>query len=737
MKKLRFLCAVLAALLLLPAASVALAQAPPSRGAAEYPITPIAGDGVELSYDESAFSLVLAPMYGMLRIEQNKTISLTASFGEGWTYNEQYTNFFRDHSERVSVSNGANGEKVFTFTAVRGEFLSADELACVGVYASPEQLPQLCIDADLPFSQIDKEAWVTASFTLTLGTKQFASGDFEGTGSIKGRGNTSWGQPKKPYSIKLDSKKSLLDIPKTKKYAIVASYSDPSFIRNYMTYKAGLMLSGIGYVPKCEFVEVYLNGSYNGIYLLVERVDIESNKIDIEEASADELTGGYLIEKDVQDKIDFSSDLWFNCPYWANQGKDYFVLKTPEPDDAALADQMRQYLEAYMQRVHNAIMGTSGASYTQYVDVDSWIDFMIVQELAKNVDGNMKTSCYMFKQAQDDKLYFTAPWDFDLAYGNPETTWNNADYQHNDYYDCPNAQSPSDFMVINSSAPWFDKLYDDREEFRTALMERYAQYRRSLVPAMFSIMDAQGAYLSAAAPRDEALWHRYFHSGLASLRGWFNSRVAWLDGEWLETEPIDLDFALNAEGGSLHFETSAHPFTGTVIDGRIAAVSGCAGMDSAESSVTLTLDMLEGETLSFDYRCSTEQNYDLFTFIVNGQNKLSRSGESSWQSYTFTADHSGRFTFLWRYSKDYSYASGSDCVWLDEIAYSGDTGAGLLGDADDNGTVNVSDALLAMRFSMGIVGEDDLNLNNADIDASGSVTMGDAVGILRIALGID
>ncbi|MBR5947581.1 MAG: CotH kinase family protein [Clostridia bacterium] len=735
MKKFYFLCAVLAALFLLSAASAVFAAVLPADGAAEYPIVPIAGDGVVLSYDESAFSLKLAPMYGLMRIEQSRTLILTASFESGWTYNAQYTNFFRDHEGRVSVTSGANGEKIFTFTAVRGEYLSEDELAIVGIYASPEQLPQLHIDAEVPFSQIDKENWVLASFTLTLGTKQYQSGDFEGTGSIKGRGNTSWGQPKKPYSIKLDSKKSLLDIPKTKKYAIVASYEDHSFIRNYMTYKAGLMLDGIGYVPKCEFVEVYLNGSYNGIYLLVERVDIESNKIDIEEATADELTGGYLIEKDVCDKIDFSSDLWFNCPYWANPNKDYFVLKTPEPSDTALANQMRQYLENHMQKVHDAIMGISSESYTQYVDVDSWIDFIIVQELAKNIDGNMKTSCYMYKQAQDDKLYFTAPWDFDLAYGRAE--WTNADQAHNDYYDCPYGTGTTGFIVLNSSAPWFDTLYDDHEEFSSALKAKYAQYRRSIVPAMLAMIDEQGAYLSTAMPNDEALWHRDFHEGLAYLRTWFNSRVAWLDGEWLEEEPIDFDFALNAEGGSLHFETAANPFTGTIIDGRIAAVSGNAGMDSSASSVTLKLDMLAGEMLSFDYKYSTEQSYDIFSFSVNGQNKFSHSGESGWQSYTFTADHDGSYTFLWKYEKDYSYASGSDCVWLDEIAYSGDAGAGLLGDADGNGAVNVSDALLAMRFAMGLIEESELVFNNADIDANGSISLGDAISILRIALGLE
>ena len=80
-----------------------------------------------------------------------------------------------------------------------------------------------------------------------------------------------------------------------------------------MTYKAAAGYEGIDYVPRCEFVEAYFNGVYNGIYLLVERVDIESNKINIDEASADELTGGYLIEKDVWGKFDPEEDVWFNC----------------------------------------------------------------------------------------------------------------------------------------------------------------------------------------------------------------------------------------------------------------------------------------------------------------------------------------------------------------------------------------------------------------------------------------
>ncbi|MBO4563763.1 MAG: CotH kinase family protein [Clostridia bacterium] len=736
MKRKRLFCAILA---LVMTAAVVL---PAAVSAAERPaneiveIVPLCSEGVTLEYDAADFTLACSRMFGLLKAEEAKTFTLTAYFAEGWTYNAEYSNFFRSHSSAVEMTDGANGEKVFTFRAEVGDLFTEDELQTVGVYASAAELPKFYINASVPFSQIGKEEYVEASFSLTLGTRQFQSGDYEGTGYVKGRGNTSWGQPKKPYSIKLSSKASLLDIPKTKKYAIVPSYSDNSLIRNFMTYKACQMLTGIDYVPRCEFVEVYLNGVYNGIYILVERVSIESNKIDIDEATEDDLTGGYLIEKDIDGKIDFSADQWFNCPYWANQSKDYFVLKEPEPDDSALRQQMLSYLENYMIDLHNAVMGTSSEPYTRYVDTDSWIDFIIVQELAKNIDGNLKTSCYMIKKSQDDKLYMTAPWDFDLAYGNPATTWNNADYTHNDYYDCPDATSPGDFMVINSSCPWFDTLYDDHEEFRSALMDKYAEYRRSLVPAMLALIDSQAAYLSAAMPRDEAKWGVRFQSGVSQLKNWYASRIEWLDGQWLEeVEPIDLNYALNVQNGSLEFTTSAdHPFTGTVKDGRIAGVSGGAGVDSSESTVSITISMLAGETLSFDYKVSSEENYDKFLFGVNGTTRLAVSGEHDWQSYTFTAATTGSYTFTWRYSKDYSMSSGSDCVWVDNIAYSGDPLNQLLGDVDGNGVVNSADALLLLRYALGVVTTMP-HMENADFDQNGVIDSSDALQVLRYAMG--
>ena len=187
-------------------------------------------------------------------------------------------------------------------------------------------------------------------------------------------------------------------------------------MRNLVTYKAGALLSGMDYVPKCEFVDVYFNGEYNGIYILIERPGIESTKIDIDEADESDITGGYFIEKDIAMKVDFARDMWFDCPYWANQTQDYFVLKQPEPASSELTARMLEYLEEHMKSVHNAVMGISGEDYQKYIDVDSWIDYIIIQEI-KNIDGNFKQAVTCINRVVDDRLYIIAIWDFDIASG--------------------------------------------------------------------------------------------------------------------------------------------------------------------------------------------------------------------------------------------------------------------------------------------------------------------------------
>lgn len=552
--------------------------------AGQVTLSPGSSDGVTVSETAAGSLNVLAHAEdGSLVFDETKQLSFTVSYGEGWLRCDRYSRFFPGDS-RASCTGLADGTLLCTFSAESGASVRLSEWESVCFNASCSELPKLRIDAAEDFENIDRETWVEASYTLELGTKVFGSGEYEGTGQVKGRGNSSWSYDKKPYSIKLDSKASWLDIPKTKKYAVIPSYNDGSLMRNYITYKGFAELVGIGYVPKCEFVDVYLNGQYNGVYLLTERIDIEKSKVDIVEADADNMSGGYLIEKDVNGRVDFDSDLWFSCPYWANQAKDYFVLKAPEPDDPVLSRQMRDYLQSHMQRVHDAIMGESGEDWHDYVDISSWVDFIIVQEIAKNIDGPMKTSCWMYKDRGDDHIYMTAPWDFDFAYG--RVNWNNASPAHNDADDCPNADTPDGFMIVNSSNPWMDRLYDTEPEFSRALKERYTAYRGTLTAGLLPMIDEQAAYLSVVQQPNYELWHKSFHSAVEFLRTWLESRIGWLDSEWLlsasDYEPGDVNMdgridasdallVLRAAMGTFALDESVLPLADIDGDGVITA----------------------------------------------------------------------------------------------------------------------------------------------------------------------
>lgn len=490
---------------------------------------------------------------------ESKTLKLTAVFGDGWSYNEKYSHIFENDKTNRTIT--ASGNKVeVTYNAKAGSKIAFSDLENVIINATAAQLPKLYIDlADgKSFSSVNKEDYVDASFKLELGTKQFKSGNYKGTGEIKGRGNSSWGMPQKPYSIKLESKASLLDIPKTKKYAIVASYQDPARMRSFMTYKTGLGLEGIEYTPKCEYVDVYLNGSYNGVYMLVERIDFESNKIDLDEATDENITGSYLIEKDAGDKVDKNVDAWFDAPFQANPNEDLFTVKAPDPPTQEMLD----YLENHMQKLHDALMGKSGEDYQKYIDNSTWVDFLIIQEIAKNIDGNLKTSCYFYKEADNDVVYMTALWDFDFAYG--LAGYSNAS-GNNDRYDCPTGSGSKDFMVINSSCPWFQTLYT-KKEFKDLLIERYTKYRQDLIPNMYEIIDEQAAYLDTCIAADEAKWSGKgnFTNGVRDLKSWMDGRINWLDTQWLadteETHNVSVKY--NNEQGSV----TANDGTATVVD---------------------------------------------------------------------------------------------------------------------------------------------------------------------------
>ena len=202
-----------------------------------------------------------------------------------------------------------------------------------------------------------------------------------------------------------------------------------------------------------------------------------------------------------------------------------------------------------------------------------------------------------------------------------------------------------------------------------------------------------------------------------------------------------LSEALNASGSNIAFtSTGTYPWVVEFKDNRPCAKSTNQGVSSSNSTVTSEAMTLEaGDKLVFNWSVISESNYDKLKFYVNNSEIANISGTVNWTNYTYNVTSNGTYTFKWVYEKDYSVNTGEDTAWLDDVRVdyvNPPEPSFLLGDCDLNGTVQVADAVLAMRHSLGLITLSGDGFLAGDVNFDGSVSVGDAVSILRYALGL-
>lgn len=182
-----------------------------------------------------------------------------------------------------------------------------------------------------------KEDYVDGEIKITNGLQGELL--FEGITEIKGRGNSTWGMPKKPYRIKLDKKAALLDMPADKSWALLANYGDQSLLRNEVAFEVSRRLD-LEYTPRQRYVELFLNNEYMGNYTLTEHIKEAENRVPI-----DEENGGFVIEEDG----------------YANQEPSHFytprgmpiTIKFPDEDD--ITDSEFNYIKDYVTSFENSL----------------------------------------------------------------------------------------------------------------------------------------------------------------------------------------------------------------------------------------------------------------------------------------------------------------------------------------------------------------------------------------------
>ncbi|MCE1196723.1 CotH kinase family protein, partial [bacterium] len=260
---------------------------------------------------------------------------------------------------------------------------------------------------------LTKTDWVKGRVAVTRGSARGSEPLAPSPMKIRGRGNSTWDMPKKPYRFTLDEAAPLLGLPKAKKWVLLANYADKSLMRNSVAFAAASSLQGLKFTPAQYPVVLVLNGRYEGIYGLGEQVETGAGRVAIEKPDESPGTSFFL---EVNMRIDLPAQ-------GGVLGKDYFVspsglkfeFKTPDAGEASPAQ--REHIAAFVAEAERAIL--AGEGYDRYIDVDSFIDWLILEELFKNQDSMFLSSVF-FSRARGGKLTMGPVWDFDLSAGNSD-----------------------------------------------------------------------------------------------------------------------------------------------------------------------------------------------------------------------------------------------------------------------------------------------------------------------------
>lgn len=271
------------------------------------------------------------------------------------------------------------------------------------------RLPIVVIRTENYKEILDKENWIKGRMTID-GIDKFDY--YEGDITIRGRGNSTWTYPKKPYAIKLDKKESILGMPKHKRWVLLANYNDRTLIRNHIAFEISRRTE-LDWTPRGQFVEVMLNDVHLGNYYLCEQIKVDENRVNIMEMKPSDLdeesiTGGYLLEFDAfYDEVNkFRSKVW------------NFPVMIKEPDEEVLQPTQFDYIEDYVNRIEYLLYEDetfpTNREYTSMIDETSFIDWWIVMELTGITEPAFPRSCY-FNKDRNGLLKAGPVWDFDFG----------------------------------------------------------------------------------------------------------------------------------------------------------------------------------------------------------------------------------------------------------------------------------------------------------------------------------
>lgn len=383
---------------------------------------------------------------------------------------------------------------------------------------------------------------------------------YDGQITIEKRGNSSQWNDKTPYRFETVNEEgennnvSLLGMPEENDWVLYAPWQDKSMVRNILTYKISNDLGR--YAPRTKLIELYLNDEYRGVYVLMEKIKRDANRVNISKLNSDEiigddLTGGYILKFDwffTGDNLGgFESDIDGNI----------YNYHYPKPSD--IVPEQENYIINYINDFETIMSSDQyndqSTGYPSVLNVDSFVDFILLQELAKNVDAyRLSTYIYKDKESVDNRLTAGPVWDFNHGYGNCDygETWEFTNWllEYN-----PEGGDQMSF--------WWELIWQD-DYFQNKISERYTELRSIFFSEnyIYGVIDSLVNELGSSVDRNFSkwpilgsyIWPNYyvfdtFEQEIDYLKGWISDRLSWMDSQILllnsKSLLIPIDFHVN------------------------------------------------------------------------------------------------------------------------------------------------------------------------------------------------
>jgi len=337
----------------------------------------------------------------------------------------------------------------------------------------------------------------------------------------------------------MENYKMLLNFNSTFSYEV--HYSDKSLLRNYLAYNLAMDLGR--YASRTRFCEVVINGDYKGLYVFMEKIKRDNNRVDIsklepDETSGDDLTGGYILKVDKWDGE--NNDGWWSDPPLSEFDGIWYQYHYPKPDE--IVDEQRNYIINYIIDFENLMASASYTDpvlgYYDHVNLESFVDVSLMSEISKNVDA-YRLSAYMYKDknSEDGRLTMGPIWDYNLAFGNADyyEGWDPEGWQMN-------IELGEDYFKIPF---WWYRVWGD-ETFENAFYQRWQDLSQSVFSESYimNMIDSATTLIDEAQVRnfqrwpilDQYIWPNAYVGGTYAneidyLKDWISERLDWMDGQ--------------------------------------------------------------------------------------------------------------------------------------------------------------------------------------------------------------